>query len=139
MNNDVMNISQKENFKKNFKKRSEEYYKKAIKEFSNKTKHLNILIIGKSGVGKSTLINAILKEDRAKTQIGRPCTERIYSYESKNIRLWDSRGIELKKENSLEKVLKETKDLVIKNNNLGDPINIFIAFGIVQLGKGLKK
>ena len=121
MNNDVMNISQKENFKKNFKKRSEEYYKKAIKEFSNKTKHLNILIIGKSGVGKSTLINAILKEDRAKTQIGRPCTEGINSYESKNIRLWDSRGIELKKENSLEKVLKETKDLVITNNNLGDP------------------
>ena len=121
MNNEIINISQKENFKQNFKKRSQEYYKKAIKEFSIKTKHLNILIIGKSGVGKSTLINAILKEDRAQTRLGRPCTEGINYYESDNIRLWDSRGIELKKENSLEKVLEETKNLVIRNNQLGDP------------------
>lgn len=121
MTNEIMNISKKENFKENFKKSSEDFYKKAIKEFSDKTKHLNILIIGKSGVGKSTLINAILKEDRAKTQLGRPCTEGINFYESENIRLWDSRGIELKKENSLEKVLKETKNLVERNNNSGDP------------------
>ena len=121
MFNDIMNISKTENFKENFKKNSEKFYKKEIKEFSNKTKHLNILIIGRTGVGKSTLINAILKEDKAKTQIGRPCTEGITYYESENIRLWDSRGIELKRENSLEKVLKETKELIIKNNNLGDP------------------
>ena len=121
MKTEIMNISKKENFKDNFKNIAEKHYKKAIKEFSDKTKHLNILLIGSSGVGKSTLINAILKEDRAKTQIGRPCTKGIKYYESKNIRLWDSQGIELNKENNIEKVLEATKNLVVKNNNSGDP------------------
>ena len=64
-------------------------------------KHLNIILAGPSGVGKSTLINSMLNftnEECIDTGIGVPCTmgEPKY-YESENVpllRLADSRGIE---------------------------------------------
>ena len=65
-----------------------------------KVKHLNILLIGPSGVGKSYLINSILKLNKnnsAKSNIGKPITKKFNIYESysvPNIRLIESRGIE---------------------------------------------
>lgn len=64
-------------------------------------KHLNIILAGPSGVGKSTLINSMLNftnEECIDTGIGVPCTmgEPKY-YESEKVsllRLADSRGIE---------------------------------------------
>ena len=64
--------------------------------------HLNIVLVGRSGVGKTTLINTFLKydeKDYLKVGFGKPCTMGEPEYKtSKNmplIRLADSRGIEL--------------------------------------------
>jgi GTPase SAR1 family protein len=64
--------------------------------------HLNIVLIGRTGVGKTTLINTFLKYDEKdclKVGFGKPCTMGEPEYKtSKNmplIRLADSRGIEL--------------------------------------------
>ena len=45
-------------------------------EYSNFTT-LNIVIIGKTGVGKSTLINTIFGQKLAETGIGKPVTQAI--------------------------------------------------------------
>jgi uncharacterized protein (DUF697 family)/predicted GTPase len=57
----------------------------------------NIMLIGKTGVGKSTLINNIFRENLAETGIGKPVTQHLkkITKEGIPINLYDSRGLEL--------------------------------------------
>ena len=63
-----------------------------------KVMHMNILIIGKQGVGKSTLINNFLNINKAKEGRGMGITDNFYSYISEqdnlrfSFRLIDSKG-----------------------------------------------
>lgn len=59
--------------------------------------HATVLIAGRSGVGKSTLINAVFQGDLAATGHGRPVTREIREYQKPGmpISLIDSRGLEL--------------------------------------------
>ena len=91
----------------------------------NEIKHLNIIVIGPSGVGKSTLINAILElsgEEAAKTQSGKPCTKenKIYYSEDIKLRLIDTRGIE-KNKYGAEKVMENAKNYINNCIKTGDP------------------
>ena len=56
----------------------------------------NVLVIGGSGVGKSTLINAVVGDEVAYTSWGKAGTEelRVYEHESLPFRLIDSMGFE---------------------------------------------
>lgn len=65
---------------------------------------LNILIIGKSGVGKSTLLNAIFGENFAKTGSGKPVTQHITDYQKDNLTIYDSKGLELKDTSAFEEI-----------------------------------
>ena len=42
-----------------------------------KVKPISILLVGKTGVGKSTLINNVFREKLAETGIGRPITKHL--------------------------------------------------------------
>ena len=83
----------------------------------------NIIILGNTGVGKSTLLNTVLKENLAETAFGDACTMGIPKpYESekaKGIRIWDSRGIENGKYNleTAFKDIRNTIDCLIKKND----------------------
>lgn len=59
----------------------------------------NILIIGKSGIGKSSLINTIFGKDITKVSDTEPCTRGFKKYSGKkynrNINIIDSEGYEI--------------------------------------------
>ena len=122
--NAINEIYQNENFEQLMEKRVKHDINLIKFDISNN--NFNILIIGPTGVGKSTLINSILnlnKENSAKTGKGKPITlGEPHSYTSdtvKGIRLYDSQGID-KSNYGIKEVVKSSKDLVnnlaLKNN-----------------------
>lgn len=73
----------------------------------------NVLIIGKSGVGKSSLLNYIFGKELMKTGTGRPVTEKGIFTEKLNINdefvvnVSDTWGIEANKAKEWEKLIKD--------------------------------
>ncbi len=57
---------------------------------------MNILLMGATGVGKSSLINALFGQEVAKAGTGKPITQHLEKYvdEEKGLILWDTKGIE---------------------------------------------
>jgi uncharacterized protein (DUF697 family)/predicted GTPase len=95
---------------------------KAVMDTLKERGHVNILIAGKPGVGKSTLINAVFEGNLAETGIGRPVTTHTkeYSKEGVPLRLYDTRGLELKE---YKEILNELEVFIKRTNNDTDPQN----------------
>ena len=76
---------------------------------------ITILFIGRSGIGKSSLINALLKEFKAPTGVGFRVTLQNDIYEGDInlpfLRLIDTRGTELE-EITLDKIVKNAKEVI---------------------------
>ena len=86
---------------------------------------VNILIIGKSGVGKSTLVNSIFRERIADTGIGKPVTKHLQKVSRKDvpITIYDTRGLELNPQVQKD-VETEIFDLIKKNKGTKDEVHI---------------
>ena len=112
-----------------FSSRIDNSIEKLSKKMSElEVKNLNILLVGPSGVGKSCLINSILKLDgdkMAETEIIKPKTKTFNIYESekrKNIRLIDSRGIE-KGDYNVDAFVNEITKYIEDQELSGNPDN----------------
>src|ERR1041385_5090617 len=84
-----------------------------VQEAMRERGRATVLVAGRSGVGKSTLINAVFQGQLAETGHGRPVTREIREYTKPGvpISLIDSRGLELERYREtlgeLEKLLKD--------------------------------
>ena len=85
---------------------------------------MNYMIIGPSGVGKSTLINGLYGENLAEEGSGKKCTLMEKKYTSKKIpfmALIDTVGAEIGNDHTLEDVERDTLNEITKNLNINDP------------------
>ena len=94
---------------------------------NNKLARLNILLVGKTGVGKSTLINSIFGKELAKAGVGRPVTKSINELKTEGspLVIYDTPGLELSGENSADNLLKEFVGEVKSRVYRGDTDEMF--------------
>lgn len=90
----------------------------AINAIAEKIKNLNtlnIIVAGKTGVGKSTLINSVFRGRLAEVGMGKPVTKHMRKITKKGVPLaiYDTRGFELGKEVQTE-VKKEITETISK-------------------------
>ncbi|MCT0253333.1 YcjF family protein [Synechocystis sp. PCC 6714] len=91
----------------------------AIKEALKERGHVNILIAGRTGVGKSTLINSVFQGNFATTGQGRPVTQHTREIKKEGVPLsiFDTRGLEMA---DFSETLEELRQFVINKSNSSD-------------------
>jgi uncharacterized protein (DUF697 family)/predicted GTPase len=103
-------------------------------EEAKKLGRFNLAIFGKTGVGKSTLINAIFGEDVAPAGSGKPVTQESHLYVTRSgaLGLYDTRGLEVGV--SSEQVLSEVRSLVEGTRGADPSGHIHVAYYCIRAG-----
>lgn len=85
-------------------------------------KILNVMVLGKTGVGKSTLINNMFSAHLAETGVGKPVTKAIQKFEKPNfpLAIYDTPGLELDGSNALEQLLEDVTAIIKSGRKSGD-------------------
>lgn len=90
---------------------------------------INILLVGKTGVGKSTLINGMFRDNLVETGVGKPVTKYLQKITKENIpiNLYDTQGLELNSQNQRE-VLTEITTLLKDLKRQGEKDRIHLVY-----------
>jgi len=90
---------------------------------------INILLVGKTGVGKSTLINGMFRDNLVETGVGKPVTKYLQKITKENIpiNLYDTQGLELNSQNQRE-VLTEITTLLKDLKHQGEKDRIHLIY-----------
>jgi len=109
-------------------------FARAYKEQAEKYGRFNLAIFGKTGVGKSTLVNAIFGEEVAATGIGEPVTREahLYVHSTEFLGIYDTRGIEVGVDNA--KILAELADYVTAMRSRPFAEHLHVAWYCVRSG-----
>ena len=97
--------------------------------------HANILIIGQTGVGKSTLINAVFRKPLARAETGRPVTKVIQRFEDPSVpvTLYDTKGVELG--DSKNRVIRDFKRTIAKSRKAPIEDHIHLLWYCMDAGQ----
>lgn len=109
-------------------------FSKAIKDHQDDAGRFNLAIFGKTGVGKSTLINAIFGEDVAATGIGEPVTKanRLHVHHSTALGIFDTVGLEIGEHS--DDILRDVRDYVEATRHKELHEQIHVAWYCVRSG-----
>lgn len=95
------------------------------------TQPLNVLIAGKTGAGKSTLINAVFGKEVAVTGSGRPVTQHVEKFTKDNFSIFDTKGLEME---AFDETISDIKDLLKDQKTKAADEQIHIAWLCIREG-----
>lgn len=99
----------------------------ALNEKLKSLNKLNIIVLGKSGVGKSTLINSVFRGNFAETGLGRPVTKDIKKIEKKEfpLAIYDTPGFELsgRQQNSVKDQIMDLINDGLRSKDINEAIH----------------
>ncbi|PUD43894.1 GTPase [Helicobacter pylori] len=87
---------------------------------------MSILLMGYTGSGKSSLINALFGKEIAKAGVGKPITQHLEKYidEQKGLILWDTKGIEDKDYHDTMQSIKKEMEYSFKTLDEKEAIDV---------------
>jgi Predicted GTPase len=106
--------------------------------FKLKSQKINIMVVGATGVGKSSTINALFGSEISNVGVGvNPETMEISKYELGNLILWDSPGLGDGKEadkRHTKNIIKKLKEVDIEGNLFIDLVLVILDCSTRDLG-----
>ena len=111
-----------------------EAFRQAYEKAAGEIGQFNLAIFGKTGVGKSTLVNAIFGANLAETGIGEPVTqdEHLYRTEAGSLGILDTRGLEIGTDT--EKIIDSLREYVSSMRRRPITEQVHLAWYCVRAG-----
>jgi uncharacterized protein (DUF697 family)/GTP-binding protein EngB required for normal cell division len=111
------------------------YFSAEQQKANQRLGHANILISGQTGVGKSTLINAVFRVPLAEEGIGKPVTKNVQRYDVPGVpvTIYDTPGIELG--HAKKDVIRDYVKTIADSRKGGPDKVIHVAWHCIDAGQ----
>ncbi len=111
---------------------SQEAFEQAFAEAEVAMGRFNLAVFGKTGVGKSTLVNAVFGESVAATGIGRPVTQgsHLYVHRTGKLGIYDTQGLEVGRDT--QRIIAELRSFIEGSRTLPFADQVHLAWYCIR-------